>query len=132
MNSKTKKIIIALLIVVVVAGGFYLIYNQFSQKAEAGEKNIAVTVVHKDQSSKSFEFNTDAEFLGEVLKSEKLVEGEDGQYGLFIKTADGETIDEGNQEWWCLTKAGGQVNTSADQTPISDGDKYELTLTVGY
>ncbi len=29
-------------------------------------------------------------------------------------------------------KKGEQVNTSADQTPISDGDTYELTLTEGY
>ncbi len=63
---------------------------------------------------------------------EALVEGENGAYGLFITSVDGETADDSNQEWWCITKEGGQVNTSADQTPIADGDKYELTLMIGY
>ena len=59
---------------------------------------------------------------------------EDNQsaYGLYILTADGETADEDNQEWWCITQGGEQLNTGADQTPIADGDRFELTLTVGY
>ena len=42
----------------------------------------------------------------------------------------GIAADESNQEWWCITKTGEQVNTSADQTPLGDGEAYELTLTV--
>ena len=76
--------------------------------------------------------NTDAEYLGEVLKSEKLVDGEDGEFGMFITTADGEQADDSKQQWWCITKAGEQVNTSADQTPVADGDEFELTLKEGY
>ena len=30
------------------------------------------------------------------------------------------------------TKGGEQVNTSADQTPIADGEQFELTLKEGY
>ena len=44
----------------------------------------------------------------------------------------GETADASRQQWWCLTKGGESVNTSADQTPIADGDVFELTLTEGY
>ena len=29
-------------------------------------------------------------------------------------------------------KGGEMVNTGADQTPIADGDTFELTMTVGY
>ena len=36
------------------------------------------------------------------------------------------------QEWWKLTKDGEMVNTSADATPIADGDHFELTFMVGY
>ena len=41
-------------------------------------------------------------------------------------------VDEGAQEWWKLTKGGEMVNSSADSTPIADGDHFELTFTVGY
>ena len=68
----------------------------------------------------------------EVLKENELVDGEEGEYGLFIQTVDKETADEGKQQWWCITKGGEQVNTSADQTPIADQDQFELTLKEGY
>ena len=77
-------------------------------------------------------YQTDAEYLGKVLEDEQLVEGDQGQYGLFITVADGEQADDSKQQWWCLTKGGEMVNTSADQTPIADGDRYELTLKEGY
>lgn len=97
------------------------------------EKNIKVDVVLADGTSKTFEITTTADNLGDALVEEKLVEGEDSQYGLYIKTVDGVTVDESKEEWWCLTKNGGEtVNTGVDSTEISDGDKFELTLKVGY
>lgn len=99
-----------------------------------GGKNatVTVTVVHGDGSSKDFTVKTDKEMLGEALTDEKLVDGEDGPYGLFIKTVDGETADEANQEWWCLTKGGESVETGVDSTPVEDGAAYELTLMTGW
>ena len=67
-----------------------------------------------------------------MLVDENLVSGENGAYGMFITSVDGETADDANQEWWCITKKNERLNTSADQTPIADGDAYELTLTIGY
>ena len=49
-----------------------------------------------------------------------------------VETVDGETADEGNQEWWCLTKGGEMWNYGVDDTQIEDGDAFEFTLTVGY
>ena len=71
-------------------------------------------------------------YLGPLLVAEGLVEDEQGPYGLYFHTADGETADEGAQEWWKITKGGEMVNTSADTTPIAHGDHFELTFMVGY
>ena len=101
-----------------------------SQDAEAAE--ITVKVIHGDGSEKEFPISTTAENLGAALVEEGLVEGEESSYGLFITTVDGETADDSNQEWWCLTKGGEMWNYGADSTEISDGDTFELTLTVGY
>lgn len=131
-KRESKKIIIAAIILVVLLAAAWFAYQQFAPKGTAGEKAITVKVVHGDSIEKDFYYNTDEELLGAVLQSEDLVVGEDGQYGLYITAVDGETADESNQEWWCLTKGGEQVNTSADQTPIADGDVFELTLTEGY
>ena len=131
-KNSNKKIIIAAVVLVLVVAALFGVYQLNKGKTTAGDKSITVTVVHRDGSSKEFNYQTNREFLGEVLKDEKLVEGEDGQFGMFITTVDEETAEEAEQEWWCLTKGGEQVNTSADQAPIADGDVYELTLTVGY
>ncbi|WP_374971977.1 DUF4430 domain-containing protein [Blautia producta] len=89
-------------------------------------------MVHGDGSEKDFKYGTNEAYLGAVIQENKLVEGEDGPYGLFMTSVDGEKVDDSKQQWWCLTKGGEQVNTSADQTPIKDGDTFELTLTEGY
>ena len=131
-QKNTRKIILSLIVLAAVIALLLCVYHFTKGKTSQGAKTITLEVVHKDQSSKSFEIHTDREYLGEALTDEKLMEGETGPYGMFITTVDQETADDTNQEWWCITKNGGQVNTSADQTPIADGEKYELTLTVGY
>lgn len=102
------------------------------QRQSANAKTVTVTVVHGDGSSKDFTVKTEKEMLGEALTDEKLVDGEDGPYGLFVKTVDGETADDTNQEWWCLTKGGESVETGVDSTPVEDGAAYELTLMTGW
>ncbi len=101
--------------------------------ANAAEtKNITLKVVHKDGSEKEFAIETDADNLRAALEQEKLVEGDESDYGLYVKTVDGETVDEANQEWWCLTKGGEMTTTGVDDTKIADGEAYEFTFTVGY
>lgn len=101
-------------------------------ETEPGEKRITVCVVHKDASQRSYELTTQAEYLAEVLVEEHIVEDHQGPYGLYILTADGETAEESNQEWWCITKNGEALTTGAGGTPVEDGASYELTFTVGY
>lgn len=129
---KKKSTIIAAVVLVLVVAAAGLLYMKFKPGTTAGEKEVEITVVHGDKSQTTFTYDTDAEYLGEVMQDVELVEGEKGEFGLFIKTADGETADESKQQWWCITKGGEQVNTSADTTPIQDGDKFELTLKEGY
>lgn len=129
MNKK-YGILAGILILLCIAAG--ILFHMNKPQTLKGEKEITVTVVHTDQTENAFTYQTDAEYLGEVLLENKLAEGEDGPYGLFIKTADGETVDDSKQQWWCITKGGEQVNSGADTLPITDGDQFELTLTEGY
>ena len=87
---------------------------------------------HGDGTAKDFTLETDEAYLGPALVAGGVVEDNQGPYGLYILVADGETADEGAQEWWKLTQDGEMINTSADTTPIADGDHFELTFMVGY
>lgn len=134
-KSKQKKLIgIGCIVLAVVIGVFAVIYLTSMSKnaAQVGAKTISVTVVHADTTSKEFTIKTDAETLADALLQDKVVEGTQGDYGLYITVADGETADESKQEWWCLTKGGETMTTGASETKIADGDKYEITLTKGW
>ena len=129
MNRKTGILAIILVILCVAAG---ILFHTNKPETVAGEKEINIIVTHADKTENTFTYQTDAEYLADVLLENELVDGEMGSYGLFITTVDGETVDESNQQWWCITKGGEQVNTGADALPIADGDQFELTLTEGY
>ncbi len=131
-QGSNKKIGIAAVCLAVVIVVLLLVWRVASPKGTAGDKQITVEVVHGDGSSKDFDLKTQEEYLGPVLVAEGVVEDNQGAYGLYILTADGETANEANQEWWQVTKDGEKLNTGADSTPIADGEHYELTLTVGY
>ena len=119
--KKKSGLIAGIVILILLCIGAGVLYQNMKPAASEGEKHITVTVIHGDQTENVFEFDTDAKYLGEVLESENLVDGESE-----------ETADDSKQQWWCITKGGEQVNTSADQTPVSDGDAFELTLKEGY
>lgn len=94
-----------------------------------GAKTIKVEVIAEDKSV-TFTIKTDAETLGEALLAHSLVEGEAGQYGLYIKKVNGMLADyDVDQTYWGLTKDGEYVMSGADTTAISDGEHYELTKT---
>ena len=100
--------------------------------ASQGAKTITVEVVHKDESSKTFTYHTDAEYLGEVLQAEGLVKGDPGDYGLYITEVDGEAaVYETDGAYWAFYQGGEYANQSVDQTPINDGDAFSLVYTVG-
>lgn len=109
-----------------------VLYIQTRPETAEDAKTIDVVVVHGDGTEATFQYQTDAEYLGEVLVENELAEGTESAYGLFITTVDGETADDSLQQWWCITRSGEMLSTGADQTPIADGEQYELTLMEGY
>lgn len=132
-NKNSKKNLFVLAGVVALAVVALLCWKMFSPEGVAGGKTVTVEVVHGDGSTKEFVIKTDSENLrGALDEEEGLVSGDEGQFGLFILTVDGETINTDNEEWWCVTKSGEQLMTGVEDTMIADGDHYEITFTVGY
>lgn len=129
---KNKKLLGGVAALILVCAVFFGVWSASRPDAQAGAKALTVEVVHKNGETKTFSFRTDAEFLADALLEQEIVEDNQTAYGLYILTADGETANEANQEWWCVTK-GGEVHMSGvSETVIADGETYELTFTVGY
>ncbi len=130
--KKSTKTILGVLAVVVVAAILLVVYFVTRPQASGGDKTITVEVVHSDESSETFTYDTDAEYLGEVLQEEGLVEGEQGDYGLYITAVDGEeAVYEEDGAYWALYQNGEYAMQSADLTPINDGDQFSLVYTIG-
>ena len=132
MNRRIRKNIIAAAILLVLVVGALLIYNANKPVGQEGSKALVVTAVHGDETSKEFQIATDAEYLRGALEEQKLIEGSESEYGMYVTVVDGETADESLQQWWCFTKDGEMLMTGVDTTPIADGEHYEITLTVGW
>ncbi|MBQ8575120.1 MAG: DUF4430 domain-containing protein [Clostridia bacterium] len=132
-----KKIIAIIAVVAVIAAGvgLYIHFNP-ADEPKGGEKNITLEI-SADGTSETYEVTTGAQMLGKMLVEEGYVKNDRGDYGLYIQTVygpfeGGRTADSSSEEWWSITKNGETVMTGADETPLADGEKYELTLKVGY
>lgn len=131
MSAQKKKIIILVAALVVVAAMVGCWFAFGPKSGGAGQKEISVTVV-ADDVSEEFNIKTNAEFLRGALEEQKLVEGDESEFGLFVKTVNGRTVDDSKQEWWYFTKGGAEIMTGVDTTPIAQGDAFEITLKTGY
>ncbi len=95
-------------------------------KLGKGETTVEVEVKVEDQSV-TFTIKTDKKTLGDALIEHDIIAGEDGPYGLYVKTVNGMTLDEkaGNY-YWAFYKDGEYLMTGVESTEISDGEHYEI------
>jgi len=129
---KNKKVLIAIIALVVVIASLLGIYFATRPEAKSGRKAITITVVYEDGSSKDFYYTTREEYLGPVLLSDGLVEGEMGPYGLYIEKVDGvAAIWEENGAYWSVYVGEEPAVTGADEIPIEDGGVYKLVYMLG-
>ncbi len=90
-----------------------------------GETQFIFDVYHKDGSLKKFNIHTDKETVGEALVELKIIDGEDGSYGLYVKTVDSETLDfDIDKMYWSFYEDGKYAQKGVDQTKITDGVVY--------
>ncbi|MFI3237562.1 MAG: DUF4430 domain-containing protein [Lachnospiraceae bacterium] len=92
-----------------------------------GESTILFDVVFEDGTCNSYEVKTDAEIVGEGLLEAGLIEGEDSEYGLYVKTVDGVTLDyDKDAAYWGFFIDGEMAYTGVDQTELVEGTTYSF------
>ena len=90
-----------------------------------GSKSFEFTVVNMAGEEATFEVKTDEDTVGAALLENNVIAGEDGDYGLYVKTVNGETVDydkDGN--YWAFYINGEYGMTGVDATDIVEGDSY--------
>ena len=106
--------------------------NSGKNERGSGATTFSFKVVHKDGSEKTFTIHTDKATLGDALVDEKLIEGEQSTYGLYVKTVDGETLDyDTDQYYWSLLIDGEYAMTGVDSTNVEEGKTYSFVAAKG-
>lgn len=100
------------------------------EEPEPAKATFTFKVTHADGSVKTFEVKTNAETVGAALLAEGLIEGEAGDYGLYVKVVDGETADYNvDQSYWAFYIGDAMAEVGVDSTPVTDGGVYGFVYT---
>jgi len=94
-----------------------------------GSTVFLFTVVDKEGSETLFEIHTDRETVGEALTELGLIAGEEGEYGLYVKTVNGITADyDKDGVYWAFYINGEYASTGVDSTAVTEGDSYSFKM----
>lgn len=90
-----------------------------------GSKVFTFIAVDLEGAESKFEIHTDAETVGAALLEHKLIDGDQGDYGLYVKTVNGITLDwDKDAKYWSLLIDGEYAMTGVDQTEITESSVY--------
>ena len=91
-----------------------------------GQSTIYLSVITPEKTV-VFTVKTDKTVLGDALSEVKIIEGEEGPYGLYIKKVNGITADyDIDKHYWALSENGTDLMTGADGEKITGGEHYEI------
>ena len=94
-----------------------------------GEKTFTFEVVPLEGETATFTITTEHQKVGEALLEEELIVGEQGPYGLYVKTVNGITADyDVDGTYWAFYINGEYAMTGVDQTPVEDGATYAFKV----
>lgn len=94
-----------------------------------GSKSFDFSVVDKDGTESVFEIHTDEETVGAALLEIGMIAGEDGPYGLYVKTVNGMTADyETDGVYWAFYVNDEYGQSGVDLTDITEGDTYSFRM----
>lgn len=90
-----------------------------------GKTQFLFTVVDKEGAETLFEIHTDKEIVGDALLELGLIEGEEGDFGLFVKAVNGIVADyEIDKTYWAFYINGEYAMSGVDATTIEEDASY--------
>lgn len=125
-----KRILSLTLAILMLAMSSLMIVSCNKEETEASTSTTLTfkfEVVHLDGTTKSFDITTTETLVGKALVAQGLISGDDDQYGLYVKTVDGETLDYDTQKaYWAFYEGDVYASKGVDQTEIQNGATYKF------
>ena len=90
---------------------------------------VASEAANGDGNETAYEIHTDKATVGEALLELGLIDGEDGDYGLYVKTVNGVTVDyDTDGKYWAFYVDGEYAQTGVDSTEVTPGANYAFKV----
>ena len=87
-----------------------------------GQHSFTLEITDADGKTITATVNTDEETVGAALTKLNIVQGDTGEYGLYIKTVNGVTADyDKDKTYWAFYIDGEYAQTGADMTAVAAG-----------
>ncbi len=96
-------------------------------EAQVSSQTAEFTFKVTDASGKETDFtiNTDKKTVGEALLEKNLIAGDDSEYGLYVKTVNGVTLDyDKDGMYWAFYENGQYASKGVDSTEVTAGAEY--------
>ena len=94
-----------------------------------GQTSFDFTVTDAEGKETAFTIKTDKKMVGEALLDVGLIAGEAGQYGLYVKTVNGITVDyDKDGKYWAFYVDGEYAMSGVDTTEIKNGASYAFKV----
>ena len=94
-----------------------------------GETSFTFSVTDADGKETVYTINTDKKTVGEALLDLDLIAGDEGEYGLYVKTVNGITVDyDKDGKYWAFYIDGEYAMTGVDATDIEEGAAYAFKV----
>lgn len=95
----------------------------------SGSTHFDFTVVYDEEHTYLFHVHTDKTIVGEALQELGIIEGEEGDYGLYVKTVNGLLADyDVTGTYWAFYIDGAYATAGIDMTEIKANQAYELRV----
>ena len=102
------------------------------QELGEGEKTFYFEVTSADGETSSYTIHTNQETVGGALVDLQLIDGDPGDYGLYVKTVCGETLDyDLDGYYWAFYVNSEYAMTGVDATAIEEGATYSFAAEAG-
>ena len=100
--------------------------NEVTELGE-GAVTFTFTAVLPGDETQTYTIHTDAETVGAALLDLGLIDGENGEWGLYVKTVCGVTLDyETDGMWWGLYENGEMAAVGVDSLAVNEGSVVEF------
>ena len=94
-----------------------------------GSTEFSLAVVDQEGSETQFEIHTDKKTVGEALLELGLIAGEESEYGLYVKTVNGITVDyDKDGAYWAFYINGEYASSGVVSTEITEGENYAFMV----